>query len=145
MFEQDYLMKQIKQSIQALERVLFKKKEGKQEEALSLINHSLAELLEIDEKNFQDISLDETISVLENYGAFNAELAVIIADLIYEKCDLMDNRNDINKCYLQALLLYMKAIKYRDIAFPLQSLDKISQIKKNIRKSDLEKVKKLVD
>jgi hypothetical protein len=142
-FEQDYIMRQVQQFADALEKVLFKKKEGKRQEAQDIIEQSLNKLPDVNDRNIQELSLDNTISVLENEGTFNSELALIIADLFFEKGKLVD-KNESQKCYMQALLLYQKAMKDHNVAFPLQATQKISQIKNELDPSDLEKVKQLL-
>ena len=144
MFEQDYIMRQIKQFTHALEIVLFKKKEGKQQEAQNIIENSLTELLEEHHDNFHQLSLEETLCALENSGSFNAELALIVADLLYEQSELADKKES-QQCYLQALLLYHKAMKDPGTAFPLQATQKISHIKSELDPSDLGKVKQLLE
>lgn len=143
MFEQDFIMRQIRQFTRALEKVLFKKQEGKKEEAQDIIEQSLNKLCEGSDRNFQELSLDDTISALENDGKFNAELALITADLLYEKSALADKK-ELQKCYMQAFLLYQKAIENPEVAFPLQATQKISQIKNKLDSSSLEKVKEFL-
>lgn len=53
MFEQDYIMRQIKQFTHSLEQVLFKKKEGAQQEAQDIIEQSLNELTGENNEHFQ--------------------------------------------------------------------------------------------
>lgn len=139
MFEQDYIVKQIRQCTNALERVLLKKKEGKQQEAQKIIEHSLNELPDDNSKKFHELSLQETIAVLENKGSFNAELALIVAELLFEKGQLVE-KEESRKCFMQALLLFRKTMKNPNVAFPLEAPQKISRINNFLAPSDIEKV-----
>ena len=136
-------MRQVKQFTQALEAVLFKKREGQKQKAQDIITQTLGELVEGDSDDFHQLSLKETVSTLENGGNFNAELALIVADLLYEQGELA-NKNKSYKYYMQALLLYQKALKNPDVAFPIEATQKISQIKSTLDSSDLKKVEELL-
>lgn len=143
MYEQDYMMSQIRRFFEALGQILLMKREGKQKAALKLIDQSLSELFERNGNKIHELSLEETIFGMEQDGKFNAELAVIVADILYEKGELIDEANRY-KCFMQALLLYKKSGKSADLAFPLQSLEKITRIERLLDKSDLEKINDIV-
>lgn len=136
-------MRQIKQFTYALEQVLFKKKEGEQQEAQDIIDQYLNELPE-EKKSFQDLSLGDTLSTLKNDGDFNADLALIVADLLYEKSNIVD-KSQTKKCSMQALLLYQRAMQDPKAAFPLQATQKISELKNKLDASDLDMVKAQLD
>lgn len=137
-------MRQIKQFTYALEQVLFKKKEGEKQEAQDIIEQTLKELPKENNRRFQELSLADTLSTLKIDGYFNAELALIVADLLYEKGQFT-NKSESKKCYMQALVLYQKALKDPKTAFPLQATGKISGIKKKLDASDLEKIEAQLD
>lgn len=143
MFKQGFIMRQIQQFTDAIQQIIAKKKEGEEQEAQDLIEQLLTELQEDDKDNFHSLTLDETISVLEHDGQFNAELALSVADLLYEKGQLTESSVSTTS-YMQALVLYQKAMTDPEVAFPLQAMQKIERIKQLLGPSNLEKVNELL-
>lgn len=130
MFREDYIMRQIRQFIQVLEQVIFKKKQGQKEEVQMLITETLNELLEESERDFSDLSLKETLSAIGNKDSVNPQLALVIADLLYEQ-----EGEDVAKSHAQALLLYKKAIEDGSVAIPLQAMERVTELENNLDKS----------
>lgn len=79
---------------------------------------------------------------MEHDGQFNAELALPVADLLYEKGELTGNTAS-QTSYMQALLLYKKAMNHPDVAFPLQAMSNIERINSLLDAASLEKVNRL--
>src|SRR5690554_1137850 len=134
MFQQDFIMKQIQMFTQVLQQVLFNKQAGNQQEALQLVKETLNELTEDHPESFHDLSLKETLKLFRNEGKFNSELALVVAELLIEEGELLAE-NEAEKRYLQALLLYQKALDDPDIAVPLQSAQIIGQLKEKLNGS----------
>ena len=134
MFQQDFIMKQIQMFTQVLQQVLFNKQAGNQQEARQLVKETLNELTEDHPDSFHDLSLKETLNLFRNEGKFNSELALVVAELLIEEGELLAE-NEAEKRYLQALLLYQKALDDPDIAVPLQSGQIIGQLKEKLNGS----------
>lgn len=144
MFQQDFIMKQIQMFTQVLQQVLFKKQAGKQQEARQLVKETLNELTEDHPESFHDLSLEETLDLFRNEGKFNSELALVVAELLIEEGELLE-KNEAEKRYLQALLLYQKALNDPDIAVPLQSGQIIGQLKEKLNgSSGLDEINELL-
>jgi|GEM_PF-749568 len=133
-FQKDSLMMQIKQLSNVLEQVIFKKNNGSFDEAQDILEESITELFE-NEKEIQQITLDDFLSALQTDGSFNPELALVVADLLYEEAELVD---DPESCYRRALGLYQEAMKSPDTTLPLQLNQKISHIKDELEDADTE-------
>lgn len=143
MFQQDYIMKQIRMLIQVLEQVLFRKKNREPEEALQLINEALMDLPDRDISDFGDLSLKETLEVPVLNNSFNAELAFILADLLFEKAELMQE-DDASGTLQQSLLLYRHGMKEPAAAFPLEAADKITKIEEHLIPDQIKEVEMLL-
>lgn len=145
MFEQDFIMRQIQQLVRVLRRILFKKSQGLHQEAEIIIDQTLNEFLEDDSKDFQSLTLSETLEALKKDGQFDAELAYVVGDILYEKAELESEVSKSKKFYKQAFLLFYKAKQYPSVAYPVTTTEKISRIEEKLETSSLEDVKNLVD
>lgn len=137
-------MRQVKKLTDFLIQIMAKKKESSQREIKNLIDQSLHELTGGKSEEFNELSLKETLDVLKHKGKLDAELAVVIADILFERIALLDQK-DAEHCSSQALLLYKIAIKDSDVAFPLQSIKKIRDLNKKLNDSEkLHEVNKIL-
>ncbi len=135
MFQQDYIMRQIQMMVKVLEQVIFRKKQGRYEEAKQVAEEALGELFG---ENRVELSLEETLTALEKNGAFNAELAYIVADLLFERAAL--DGEDAEKSLMQSLLLYKKAMRHPGAAFPIDAAKKISDLEHRLGEHELKAV-----
>lgn len=126
--------------MQALEQVIFRKRQGQHQEAQSLIEQALNELLHTSARDFSELSLEETLSAISRNGAFNAELGLSVAELLYEQ-----DAKASAKSKLQALLLYRKAMEDPAVAIPLQALDKITGLEEDLAPDELAVIRRLLD
>ena len=138
-------MRQIQQLVRVLRRILFKKSQGLHQEAQIIIDQTLNEFLEDDSKDFQSLTLSETLEALKKDGQFDAELAYVVGDILYEKAELESEVGKSKKYYKQAFLLFYKAKQYPRVAFPVTTTEKISGIEEKLDASTLEDVKNLID
>ena len=144
MFRQDFIMRQIRQFTEGLQRVIAKKKKGEEQEAQDLIEQFLTDVQDDEHRKFYTLSLAETVSALNNDDDFNAELALAVADLLFEKGQITED--DISTTsYKQALVLYKKAMNNPEVAFPLEAMQKIEKIKGALDSSSIEKVKQVLE
>jgi len=144
-FEQDYIMRQIQQLVQVLQQIIFMKSEGMYDEAQAIIDQTLDDFLEDESKDFQSLTLTQTIEVLKMDGVFNAEIAYSVGEILYEKAELEGEYSKSIKFYEQALLLFYKAMHNQSVAVPVTVIDKISHIKEKVNVSSLERIRKFVD
>ncbi|WP_234572436.1 hypothetical protein [Rhodohalobacter sp. 614A] len=144
-FEQDFIMRQIQQLVQVLQKILFKKSQGLHQEAQIMIDETLDDFLDDDSKSFQSLTLSETLEVLKKDGLFNVELAYAVGDILYERAELEIDEEKSKKFYRQAFLLFHKAMQYPSVAFPMTTTDKMSHIEEKLDSSSLESIKKLAE
>lgn len=144
-FEQDFIMRQIQQLVQVLQKNFSKKSQGLHQEAQIMIDETLDDFLDDDSKNFQSLTLSETLEVLKKDGLFNVELAYAVGDILYERAELESDEEKSKKFYRQAFLLFYKAMQYPSVAFPMTTTDKMSHIEEKLDSSSLESIKKLAD
>lgn len=91
MFQKDYLMRQIQQMVQVITQVLFHRKNDELEQALDIIDQSLQEIPGLDEFLRPDLNRDEVIAACTgDDGSFNAEKAVVVADVLREKGEILE-------------------------------------------------------
>lgn len=140
---QDYLIRQLKQFIQVLETILLKRREGKEHEALALIDESLSNLEMDDKRDFDDFNLKDLYTFFAKKHPGNPEFIFLIADLLFEKASIMNNEDaDLN--YQKSLLLYELGSRTGAPIIPLESFQKIDFIKKRLSEEDLNEVYKIV-
>lgn len=126
-FEKDYIIRQVKLFAEFLMQVLSLKRQGRNEEAHEKIQQSLNELCESTEKEFHELTVDEMFDALKYNGNFNAELAIIVADLLYEEREFLEGK-DRERCSKKALKIYQKVKEFPDVAFPIEAIQKITQL-----------------
>jgi hypothetical protein len=139
MFREDYIMRQIRQFIQVLEQVIFKKKQGQKEEVQTLISKTLNELLEESERDFNELSLEESLSAVGEGESVNPELALVIAELLYEQ-----EGGDREKSRMQALLLYKKAMGDASVPIPLNAMERVAQLEDQLSEASKDQINTLL-
>lgn len=142
LFEQDFLTRQIQYLTQLLQQIIFKKNH-QQQEALDEIQNAFQRLTKDHPREFHQLSLEETLTLFVGDNKFEAQLALAVADLLVEEGEILREKqfSKSEKCYLQALLLYKKALREENAAVPLDINEKISQLKKRLQPTD--QVKKI--
>lgn len=143
LFEQDFLTRQIQYLTQLLQQIIFKKKNQQQQEALDEIQNAFQRLTKDHPREFHQLSLEETLTLFVGDNKFEAQLALAVADLLVEEGEILREKqlSKSEKCYLQALLLYKKALREENAAVPLDINKKINQLKKRLQPTD--QVKKI--
>lgn len=146
-FEQDFIMRQVQHLIQLLQQILFKKKQNKHNEAVEQIQDAFKELTKKHPKSFSELSLSETLRLFIRNDQFETDLALAVADLLVEEGELLSEKqfSKAQKCNLQALLLYKRALKDESAALPLDIRNKINELEQRIAPSDkLDKSRKIL-
>ncbi|MDZ7680608.1 MAG: hypothetical protein U5J63_02580 [Fodinibius sp.] len=135
--QQDFLMRQIQHLTQILQQIIFKKNQNKQQEAVDEIQDAFQQLTRDHPKELHELSLEQTLTIFERRGKFQAELALAVADLLVEKANILENAfSQSQKSYAQALLLYRTARKDDDAAVPLDIEQSIQQLNEKLVHSD---------
>lgn len=131
MLERDYLMRQIQQMVRVLQQVLFQKQQGRVEEAHRTIQQAIGELDERGDGNLRHRSLREVIRFCRRDGAFRADFAMHLADVLNVEGDLLAEQGNVRegqKSHARALLLYRRAMQEENAAFPLDAGAKLNTL-----------------
>ncbi len=120
-----------------------KRKEGKEHEALSIINESMSTLEMVDKKDFDDLTLKELHTFFANKYPGNPEFIFLIADLMFEKASIINNA-DADLYFQKSLLLYELGSRIGAPIIPLESFHKIDFIKKQLSDENLNEVYKTI-
>ncbi len=138
MFNQDYIIRQVKQMTQVLSRILIQvlklKKSETATEIVSYTNEQLKEALDFD--------IDEFSSVLEKKGLkyliaeknFNNENLYIFADILFE---LAEQCFEEPACHQQSLKLYTQSLQIYEF---LEADEKTYSIERNVKISKIKDI-----
>lgn len=132
MFQKDYLMRQIQQMAQVIAQVLFHRRNDEPGEALEVIDQSLQELPGLDAYLREDLERDDVLDACtSDDGAFNAEMAVTVADVLRERGEILAARNDGSSItWLRyAVWLYEAALEKGGSAVPWDIHAKITRLR----------------
>lgn len=148
LFEQDFIMRQIQYLTQILQQIIFKKNQNKHQEAVDEIQDALQEITKDDPKEFNELSLQNTLDIFLTEDKFQSELALAVADLLVEEGEMLQDKSfdRSQKSNQQALLLYKKAKQDNNAAVPLDIQQKIQQLEQKLSPSDnLDEVNLVLD
>lgn len=134
MFQKDYLMRQIQQMAQVIARALFHRRNDEPEEALGVIDQALQDLPGMDKFLHDDLAPDDVLAACTSEdGAFNAEMAVTVADVLREKGEILDAFGESGTVWLRyALWLYEAALKKGGSAVPWDIHSKIDRLRDEV-------------
>lgn len=135
MFQKDYLMRQIQQMAQVIAQVLFHRRNDEPGEALEIIDQSLQDLPGMDGLLREDLDRDDVLfTCTSDDGAFNAEMAVTVADVLRERGDILDARNgESGTAWLRyAVWLYEAALEKGGSAVPWDIHAKIDRLRAEV-------------
>jgi len=146
MFQKDYLMRQIQQMVQVIAQVLFHRKNDQYAQALEIIDQSLQDLPGLDEFLRPDLNREEVLAACtDDSGAFNAEKAVVVADVLREKGEILQEGHTVDGAdaaqgtdpsgtvWLRyAIWLYEAALEKGGSAVPWDIHSKIGRLKEAV-------------
>lgn len=137
-FKQDFIMRQVQHLTQLLQHILFKKKQKQYDEAIEQIQGAFQGLTKNHPKSFSELTLDETLDLFVQDDTFETDLALAVADLLVEEGELLREKqfSKAQKCNLQALLLYKRALRDTSATLPLELHSKISELEQKVAPSD---------
>lgn len=142
MFSQDYIMRQIQQMTQVLNRILTQvlklKKQEQEAETISFTNKKLKEELGFDLEELSAILSDKGISYLKKEHNFTNEHLSILADIIYELGEHGFNNLEEHTESLSLLTQSLKLYEFIELDERIYSIDrniKITKIKDYLSKN----------
>jgi hypothetical protein len=114
MLHRDYIMRMIEQLSVVLMKILFNKQSKNYDRALFEIDNAYFTILEFDPLKIKHMSELELIDLLNLDQGFEAERALVIAELLREEAEIMELQNGFDKAVLELLTksfcLYIEAI-----------------------------------
>ena len=138
MYQKDYIMRDIEQLSGVLAKILFNKTVKNYAQALMEIEAALQNLTGADPNDIMKKNEDELLAMLMVKGSLDAEKALIIAELLREKADIMELENGFTDTVLttnqKSLFLYSKALMQRKEFRTLSQLEKIQTVVDKIAK-----------
>lgn len=102
---------------EALTKILEYKNEGKNEEALNVIDNTLKELFRLGSKFFNSFSDENLIDMIKTDGTINADKCIMMAKLLEEEADIIEILGDSNEAFyinLKSLNLFLEAYINKD-------------------------------
>lgn len=102
---------------EALTKILEYKNEGKNEEALNVIDNTLKELFRLGSKFFNSFSDENLIDMIKTDGTINADKCIMMAKLLEEEADILEILGDSNEAFyinLKSLNLFLEAYINKD-------------------------------
>lgn len=126
-------MRQVRMLTDFLIQIITKKKQGEHDDAKDIINTSIGEIFEVNDRDFDNLSLEQTLGALKD-EAQSAEVLLATANILYERMELL-NKDQARHCASQALLLYKKAANSSNTAFPMEDIHKMNSIQKQFEGS----------
>jgi tetratricopeptide (TPR) repeat protein len=114
----------VKKFIEALEKILKYKKEGKNDEALSLINDTFKELFRLDSKFFNSFSDENLMDMIKTDGTINADKCIMMAELLKEEGEIYETQENFNEAFylnLKSINLLLEAYINKDNNCDLQN------------------------
>lgn len=109
---------------EALDKILECKKEGKIEEALSIIDNTLKDLFRLGSKFFKSFSNENLIDMVKTDGTINADKCIMMAKLLEEEAEIIEILGDSTEAFyinLKALNLFLEAYLNKDENCDLQN------------------------
>ncbi len=145
-FEQDFIMRQVQYLTQLLQQIIFKKKNNQHKEAQQQLQDAFQRLTKEHPKQFDELTLQETLQLFTKDEKFASELALAVADLLVEEGEILEKQSfsKSQKSYLQALLLYRKAKQDQSSAVPLDIHQKIGHLEGRLSSDQMQEIDRIL-
>ena len=147
MIERDYLMRQIRQMVQALQEVLNLRKQGQVEEARQHLHRTFHGLSD-EHDSLRVLRLEETLEFCSREDSFRPEFALSVADLLREEGEVLAEQGRLEEAqqsWVRALLLYRRAMREQGAALPWNIGATVSRLEAKVEgTSEAEKVDRLL-
>lgn len=114
----------VKKFAKALEKILEYKNNGKNEEALSVIDDTFKEIFRLSSKFFSSFSDENLMDMIKTDGTLNADKCIMMAKLLEEEGEIYESQGNHNEAFyldLKAINLLLEAYINKDNNCDLQS------------------------
>lgn len=114
----------VKKFAKALEKILEYKNNGKNEEALSVIDDTFKEIFRLSSKFFSSFSDENLMDMIKTDGTLNADKCIMMAKLLEEEGEIYESQGNYNEAFyldLKAINLLLEAYINKDNNCDLQS------------------------
>ncbi|WML35750.1 DUF6483 family protein [Clostridium sp. OS1-26] len=114
----------VKKFTKALEKILEYKNNGKNEEALSVIDDTFKEIFRLSSKFFSSFSDENLMDMIKTDGTLNADKCIMMAKLLEEEGEIYESQGNHNEAFcldLKAINLLLEAYINKDNNCDLQS------------------------
>ncbi|MBD3377227.1 hypothetical protein GF406_19520 [candidate division KSB1 bacterium] len=115
MIHRDYIMRMIEQLSVVLMKILFNKQSKNYDRALFEIDNAYFTILEMDPLKIKHMSEQELVELLNLDQGFEAERAVVIAELLREEAEINELQsgfdNEVLELFKKSFCLYIEAIQ----------------------------------
>lgn len=131
MIQKDFVLRQIQQLVQVLVQVIQRKDEGREAEALALLDQSLLESLDMKIDDLLVLEKPALLALCSSEGRLSADLALVLAELLEERGYMLEKSEPTataQQCFRRALDLY-EAIVATATAVPIDVYERISRLK----------------
>ncbi len=108
---------------ECMDKILKYRQEGKNEEALSLIEDTFKEIFRLSSKFFNSFSDENLMDMIKTDGTINADKCIMMAKLLEEEANVFENQNNLDESFymnLKSLNLFLEAYVDKDNNCDLQ-------------------------
>ncbi len=139
-FQQDFILRQVRQLAQVLARVIFLRQSGRQDEALAELRAAF-DVTGIDMQRMRAMSRTELLEMCSVRGGFSSDRAVAVADLMYQEFEMLDGGDEQalgHASGLRALWLYEASLEAGGV-LPANGFDRMTYLRDRLGPPDEEK------
>jgi hypothetical protein len=126
MIERDYLMRQLMQLLEALQKIILFRKRGETEQAREEIDF-FYRCLKI-EDDLKKLTIEELIQKLTEEKKFTNEQIEMIAFVLKEQGELAEDGETRKDCFLKSLFL-LEMVDRQNITYSMERQIKIGELK----------------
>lgn len=136
MITRDFILRQIQQLVQVLARVMMLRSARQEETALQEIDRALSEISGMDVLLHPGLHREDVLATCGTGNDFNPEKALVLADVLVEKAELL-REEEGRRQYLQyAQWLFQGVLSNESTAIPLDIYDRMTWIKAQLDEED---------
>ena len=130
MFENDYIMRMIRQAVQMIVRIFQEIESEKVDEAHLDMQAACKRFLGLELDFLLNLSNQDLINIFGKDGEIDSEKSYIIGQMLFFEASIRDKKNDISseELYIRSLELFLKSIPGIDEALKSDTLSTIDRI-----------------
>lgn len=124
MLKRDLTSELVEKFNEFLNKILKYRKEGKNKEALVVINDTFKEIFRLSSKFFNSFSDENLIDMIKTDGTLNADKCIMMAKLLEEEALIFEDEDNLDEAFymnLKALNLFLEAYINKDNNCDLQN------------------------